>query len=169
MYKLKGAGQTARLLKLQLLRKLVEAIGQKELNGRRWIPIDDAAEMLACSPEDVGRRLRRTLNRTPDPTRIHISIDWTNRRIQMWGIFLFGAPFSDEWTAVVRRAKRRTAWKEARKLPPPPKTFTARQAAGVLKRSPEEAFRRLEELRSAYYLNAFLLAGKPVFWQRSFD
>ena len=164
LIRLPGGRKTKQILRLLLLRKLVET--------RHGIQIIEAAEMLGCKPRDVGRILTAILKETPEPKKVWLFYDRRKKRISMSGVFLFSKPIprlrTTEWPTLVRYLKRRARWKEARKLPVPPKTFTSLEAAKIWKLPPVDAQRHLEELSTGPYVNAFFLSGEPVFWQRAF-
>jgi len=154
-----GARQSTRILISLLLRKLVES----ETEG---VPIEQAAEMLRCSPSQVKLKLDRLLEKAPDH---HILVGLKPGRVCFSGnLLVSNTRRINDWQGHVRRLKRSVTWKQVRKLPPPPKTFTMPEATRYLKRPQKQTTNLLSNWLDEAYIGMFMMNDRPIFFGRLF-
>lgn len=163
MLRLRGANRGAQILPLILLQRLVE-------RGDDGVAIEDAAEMLHCAPAQVVQRLSRLLEKAPDH---HMLLGFLPGRISLTGgILIDNGPRNIrskyDWALHEQRLKRGVAWKQVRKLPAPPKTFTLPEAAKALNLSRKQTEKLLADWLSAPYIGMFMLKERPLFFARLF-
>jgi hypothetical protein len=152
----------AEVLPLILLQRLVE-------NEASGVAIENAAKMLHCAPSQVGRRLNRLIKKAPDhhllvgfkPGRVCLSGDTLIHRADPTVLRILGTRYQ-------HNLRRRVAWKQVRKLPAPPKTFTLPEAAKALNLSRKQTERLLAVWLAAPYVGMFMMRERPIFFARLF-
>lgn len=151
-----------RILPLILLQRLVE-------NEDCGVAIEDAADMLHCSPSQVERRLYQLLEKAPDH---HLVVGFKPGRVCLSGNVLIDnaspAVLNIRQPAYQYNLRRRVAWKQVRKLPAPPKTFTLPEAAKALGLSHKDTEELLADWLTDPYVGMFMLEERPVFFARFF-
>jgi hypothetical protein len=152
----------AEVLPLILLQRLVE-------NETCGVAIENAAQMLHCAPSQVGKRLNRLIEKAPDH---HLLVGFLPGRVCLWGNTLIDnaspAVLNLHTPRYQYNLRRRVAWKQVRKLPAPPKTFTLPEAAKALGLSRKQTEELLEDWLAAPYVGMFFLKERPIFFARLF-
>ena len=152
----------AEVLPLILLQRLVE-------NGTGGVAIGDAANMLHCAPSQVGKRLNRLIEKAPDH---HLLVGFLPGRVCLSGDTLIHgaspAVLNIHQPQYQHNLRRRVAWKQVRKLPAPPKTFTLPEAAKALNLLRKQTERLLADWLAAPYVGMFMMRERPIFFARLF-